>query len=130
MSNPQNFFDDAKVGDDALCVRRGWVKINNVCIQDKYSIIAEGYGYTLEGKVEKTDAQPSLFPSDKVPQYFLDLFPRPKRKVKKTMERWVVVWSDETIGGYCASKDRAEKTAELYCGGVVVKLTGEYEVEE
>jgi hypothetical protein len=60
----------------------------------------------------------------------LKLIERPKKKVKKIIERWINVYEDGLAGIVYDSEQRARQSAQgaaTYVG--VVKLTGEYEVE-
>ena len=85
MSELPRLFENAKVGDEVMCARCGWQKITSIHAGDTYGIFANGSSYTIDGKFYECDKAPSLWPADKVPQYFLDLFPRQK----KTIEGWV-----------------------------------------
>ncbi len=72
--------------------------------------------FTRDGKLESFHKEPSL-----------KLVERPKKKVKKTIERWANIYSSYIISNYDSEK-HANKCAEdrIAC----VKLTGTYEVEE
>lgn len=129
MSELPRLFENAKVGDEVLCARRGWIKISAINHDSCYPIYCQHLSYTLDGKFVEGDKAPSLWPADKVPQYFLDLFPRPKKKVKKTVEVWAVILPNGSMVAFCISKEHAEKTSQFY-EVVVVKMTGEHEVEE
>ena len=123
MSELPRLFENAKVGDDVLCARRGWVKISRIDHDSGYPIRTKFDSYTLDGKCLEGDSEPTLWPADNVPQYFLDLFPRPKKKVKKVIERWANVYPD-TMSFY-----RSEEIADCYSNPeriACVKLTGEY----
>lgn len=74
--------------------------------------------FTADGKDKPWHREPSL-----------KLVSRPKKKVMKTIERWVNIWSTDSSEGYSyATKERAE---ENIVGPIAtVKLTGSYESEE
>ena len=133
-----NIFENAKVGDSVFWTVCGWCKIIKINHDAEFPITVEGTDgdgdemtdtFTMCGRPHILEKFPTLFPEDKVPQYYLDLCPRLKRKVKKTLEIWANIYSD---GRYCVipSKESAHKR---FCDGCIapcVKLHGEYEVEE
>lgn len=128
MSELPKIFEDAKVGDDVLCPRRGWLKIQGIRCHyaECYPIKTEYESYMLDGKLSINDKAPSLWPADKVPQYYLDLFPRPKKKVKKVIERWLLVSKDGCTNG----EVYLESPPSCWYFNTPVRVTGEYEVEE
>ena len=127
MSELQMLFENAKVGDDVLCTRRGWVKIIRIN-RNSYPIVTSGeYSYTLCGRSSVDGAQSILWPADKVPQYLLDRFPHPKRKIKKTLTRWVNLYNDGVVSRTYLSKEDAELKKIPHKQAIQVKLTGEYE---
>lgn len=120
-----NIFENAKVGDDVLCPRRGWLKIQGI-EEEIYPIIAGYSSYMLDGRYLESDKEPSLWPADKVPQYYLDLFPRPNKNVKKVIERWLLIDEDGNADGMIYFES---PTSRGYFN-IPVRVTGEYEVEE
>ena len=124
MTELPRLFENAKVGDDVLCARRGWVKISRIDHDSGYPIRTQFDSYTLDGKSLEGDSEPTLWPADKVPQYFLDLFPRPKKKVKKTIERWLLLNAD----GLSDGNVYFESPLSLKYFNTPVRVTGEYEV--
>lgn len=124
-------FANAKVGDLVFSVRnQSWTRILCIMGNDcEYPIRVSSPGgnssYTIDGKHTFYDKFPTLFPADQVPDYYLEYCPRPKFKVKKTIERWVYV-QDETIEGEVCFLQPCDVIGK----GTWVKVSGEYEVEE
>ena len=83
MTELPNIFENAKVGDDVLCIRRGWLVIDSIHRESNYPINTKYSSYMLDGRYLEDDKAPSLWPADKVPQYYLDLFPRPEEEGKE-----------------------------------------------
>ena len=81
--------------------------------------------YTVGGRYDKTHKSRVLF-WDKVPEPVAP--PRPKRIVKKKIERWANIYPNECVyfakDKYCA--DRKANEDRIAC----VKVTGEYFIEE
>jgi hypothetical protein len=120
-----------KNGDDVLNLRQGWG-----------TVVAEDYSksccmfnfpkgahiiFRKDGRFQEEDEYPSAFTREEAAIKFPE-YPAPKRKVKKTLERWVNVYSDrESIGYmYHIDADKVSVLDRIAC----VKLTGDYEVEE
>lgn len=95
---------------------------NDMPGSDKYPFVLATPGddrqatFTIDG---------SMFIGEKT---ILQLVERPKKKVKKTVERWAIITDSSSLVVYMDQKD-AERYAKDR-GYSVVKLTGEYEVEE
>ncbi len=62
----------------------------------------------------------------------LQLVERPKRKVKKQVEWWANLYTEDYMDTeeFCATKEDADRVAMGTKRIACVKLTGEYEVEE
>ena len=125
-------FESAKVGDLVFFTKRGWGTIKGINMDTAHPICIEYDGceetFMLDGRYAGIDKFPTLFPENMVPQYYLDLCPRPKQKVKKTLEIWANIYPDGKFNVY-SSEELANKRASsrrIDC----LKLTGEYEVEE
>ena len=127
-----NIFENAKIGDWVFWVKRGWRTITDVRMDLTFpiTIMCDRFkeDFMLDGRYSSSDKFPTLFPEDKVPQYYLDLCPKPKRKVKKIIEIWVNIYPDGKFNVYY-SEELANKRASSERIGCA-KLTGEYEVEE
>ena len=132
-----NIFENAKVGDWVFWTTNGWCKILNIKHSERFPVLVEGTDsdgdiievrFTLCGRLYTSDKFPTLFPEDKVPQYYLDLCPRPKRKVKKTLEIWVNIFPDGGFTVYNSKKivDDLAVSTRIAC----IKMIGEYEEEE
>ena len=128
-----NIFENAKVGDLVFWVKIGWGTIKEIRSEFMYPIsvsfeLDTNEEFMLDGRCSVTDKLPTLFPENTVPQYYLDLCPRPKRKVKKTLEVWANIYPYSKFSVY-TSEELANKRA---CSGRITcaKLTGEYEIAE
>ena len=132
-----NIFENAKVGDWVFWTTNGWCKILNIKHSERFPVLVEGTDsdgdrievrFTLCGRLYTSDKFPTLFPENTVPQYYLDLCPRPKRKVKKTLEVWANIYPGGKFNVYSSEKlaDKRAGSRRIGCA----KLTGEYEVEE
>ena len=128
-----NIFENAKVGDLVFCVKIGWGTIKEIRSEFMHPIsvsfeLSANEEFMLDGRCSVADKLPTLFPENMVPQYYLDLCPRPKRKVKKTLEIWVNIFPDDGFTVYNSKKiaDDLAVSTRIAC----VKMTGEYEVEE
>ena len=132
-----NIFENAKVGDLVFWTTNGWCKIVDIRHGRDFPIAVEVIDedgdpdetdFTLCGRRFKHDKFPTLFPEDKVPQYYLDLCPRPKRKVKKTLEIWTNVYPHKEYFSYFSEElaNKQASTGRIAC----VKMIGEYEEEE
>lgn len=126
-----------EVGQYVFWPPKGWGIVKS-CDSTDYSIevrFNDGCeeNFTKEGKYYDYDDFVSLFDSvDSMIEYFKQNDPpKPKRKVKKTFEGWAAINKEEKVWGIYTSKKAAESQAD--CNeyfNIVVKLTGEYEVEE
>ena len=132
-----NIFENAKVGDLVFWTMNGWCKILNIYNDEEFPVLVGGTDcngdiikakFTLCGRLYPYYKFPTLFPEDKVPQYYLDLCPRPKRKVKKTLEIWVNIFPDGGFTVYNSKKiaDDLAVSTRIAC----IKMIGEYEEEE
>jgi hypothetical protein len=123
-----------ETGDEVFSPDYGWGKVTNIREGGMYPVAASFKNtnsnlYTMEGKRTEFSAAPTLFPSHLVPQYYLDLCPRPKRRVVKTLERWVNLYPHGAAYTYNTLEDAERNIASISeCGPI--KLTGTYEVEE
>ena len=90
MNELPKVFENAKAGDFVFTTRNGWSVITAIIDNPREVYPVEIYGSdecTLDGRYSTEEKAPSAWPAGKVPQYYLDLFPRPKKKVKKVIER-------------------------------------------
>ncbi len=95
-----------KVGQDVFESQFGWVKINSINLEPQDPnpvsvVFSDGQScyYTLDGKLKESDPFPILFES---PEAMIEYFktnapPKPKKKVKKTVEGWA---REQLCGGY------------------------------
>ena len=126
-------FENARVGERLWHIRRGWGTISAICTDGVEVVMDAEEPYvsldynmpfvSLDGKENKSDLTPSWF-WDKVNLIAPE---RPKRKVKKAVERWVKRYS-WGIGEVVYNSEDSVPQNEPNLGAV--KLTGEYEVEE
>jgi hypothetical protein len=107
-----------EVGQDVFSSRKGWGKVAFVHPQGKYPVVVDsedskGDTYTLEGVSWHSNKYPELFGSfDAMIEYFKkNAPPKPKVKVKKTMEIYVNIYKDNK--------------SDLLLPGVYPKLTKE-----
>ena len=131
MNELPKVFENAKAGDFVFTTRNGWSVITAIIDNPREVYPVEIYGSdecTLDGRYSTEEKAPSAWPADKVPQYYLDLFPRPKKKVKKVIERQINIYKTN-VGETHINKATADRLASYDCIECV-KLTGEYEVEE
>ena len=126
------YFDGIKVGDKVYSMAYGWGVVCHLWARGLYPLeikFTSGKGaYTLDGEQYLGELQTLFW--DK-PEFTPP--PRPKRKVKKTIEWWVNVYPGGCLGHGQETKEEADKAAigSIYGSPVAcVKLTGEYEVEE
>ena len=125
-------FKNTKVGDSVFNTHSGWGTVIEIDLSRVYPIVVKtgkcNQSFTIDGRCTKSQLAPICWLENDVPQYYLDLFPCPKKKVKKTIERWVNIYEDFTSFGHFSEVEADAYAAEDRIG--CVKLTGEYEVEE
>lgn len=123
-------FENAKVGDEVFSVNIGWGEIAKFKDDDtNYPVIVRFKdnvmeSYTIDGRVGTRSALPTLFPSHLVPQYYLDLCPRPKRKVTKEFKGILMLSAHGNIVGF------VDDVNHIWRGFRAAPFTGTYEVEE
>ena len=125
---------DAIVGDKVWDVQRGWGNIIEIDPTSYYPIVVrfvyenhdEVDTYMFDGRSKEIHKNPTLF-WDEIK---ITPPPRPKRKVKKSIEGWANVYKHGRWWYFYEDKERADWADS--CGERVacVKLTGEYDVEE
>ena len=129
------YFDGIKVGDRVYDMRDGWGSANIVCspVSPRLLIFFDNgmaRQFSLDGQFAPQCPQ-SLF-WDK-PEFTPP--PRPKRKVKKSLEGWAVVCSGGGAVFFTHESDARAHARDIeaegwYSVSAIVKLTGTYEVEE
>jgi len=120
---------EVKVGDRlwSLCI--GWVIVANVnadgTILAKPSYPTTEWCWTVDGKKfhNTKEALRDIY-WDEVK---ITPPPKPKRKVKKVIEKWMNL-NDGILSSVWSTEESARENLRL--GHIMVKLTGEYEVEE
>lgn len=128
-------FSNAKVGDKVFSLKFGWGKIINTSYSNDFplnvSFATKGYSsYTLDGKSWMQDEYPSLFWNRPV----ID-DPAPKRKVKKTITKWINLYTDSKrnwTNGY-ESKEEATELSKKTIGYIKVLVVAQpvvFEYEE
>ena len=119
-----SYFDGIKVGDKIWTIQDGEVEVREIEKGSALPIITTGLRYTMEGRFLVGDKHQSAFWSD--PHIVAP--PKPKRMVKKVIERWVAIGSlgQISLGWGGESEIRAYMPSAKH----YVKLTGEYEEEE
>lgn len=124
-----NDFSSVKVGDKLWSIQLGECEVmganyNHVVVKRVSSTV--DLCYELDGKHLKGDAHQSLFwfkPEIIAP-------PRPKRKVTKTLERWVNVYPGD-LSGIRLHRSESDALCNALDGAIAtVRVTGTYEVEE
>lgn len=107
---------------------RGWGEIKQFCTGDyPISVLLDSgiiISFSVDGRYSKHHSTSLFWDEIKFTEP-----PRPKRMIKKTIEKWINIYSSNlpTIGAY-PCEDQANQFAakgRIAC----VKLTGEYEVE-
>jgi len=128
----KNDFSKAKVGDRVWHFSFGWGEVKNISKEMGVLVSFDSEPFEnctwflFDGRFTCNDVLPSLFWNE----IQFEIPPMPKRKVKKTIERWINIYSHGKAGDYChKTKESAEQGATSE-GAIQVKLTGEYEVEE
>lgn len=134
-----SYFDGIKVGDRVYDMRFGWGEVVGYYTQLIYKIevifdMGRQVDFTMDGQYMDDNYQTLFW--DK-PEFIPP--PRPKRKVKKTIEQWVNVHhanGKTKFSCACDTKEEADAFEEANIRNglnrriACVKLTGEYEVEE
>ena len=132
------YFDGIKVGDKVYSMAYGWGVVCHLWARGLYPLgikFTSGKDtYTLDGEQYLGELQTLFW--DK-PEFTPP--PRPKRKVKKLVERWMNVHHVDGKTSFsrgCDTKEEADAFEEANIRNgrnrriACVKLTGEYEVEE
>lgn len=129
-------FRDAKPGQKVWCVLNGWGVIKSINkswgfpVRVYFEHIDYEVGYTYDGK---------LFDNNKNPCLFWDEIqitppPKPKRKVKKTIEGWANIYHLNPDGVTQLFMHNTKESAEecnVKCEGVcAAPATLTYEIEE
>lgn len=120
-----------KVGDRVYDVRKGLCTIaviNTDCGSTYPIMTTAGDGFTLDGRWDRRDANPTLLTAEEARAKGYDV-PKIKRKGTKEVKIWVNIYPDGEVGNNHPTKEEADKHASIdriAC----VKLTGTYEVEE
>ena len=127
------YFDGIKVGDRVYSLAFGFGRVDGIDLSDDdyplwVNFLRDGQSFTMDGEYEKGELQ-TLFWDKPV----FDPPQRPKRKVKKTIERWCFV--NPVTGNLHSGLWSTQEAAVLARGYLPlswnpVKLIGEYEVEE
>lgn len=120
------YFDGIKVGDQVYDMAHGWGRVNKIesgLMLVDFCTMA-GW-YSPDGSISGGYYRQTIFWDKPV----FDPPQRPKRKVKKTIERWVNAYFN---GGHYITWDTKEDADKAARSGRIacVKLIGEYEVEE
>lgn len=133
-----SLFDGVKNGDWACTAMNGWGKVYVDESNENYPIVIltafKSESFTYDGCYRGRDKAPTAWPEGKVPQYYLDIYgPPPKKMVKKKVKYFLNLYCDG-IGeidacGYI-DEERAKLLAEEQAIGVAVPFEYEYEVEE
>lgn len=135
------YFDGIKVGDRVYDMRWGWGEVVNVG-GGNYPISVDfepriRTSFCMDGKWTDDSLQ-TLFWSK--PEFIPP--PRPKRVVKRTIERWVNVYDGPELADCFMNEKQANYGHTVFtrssaytamgcpCRIARVRLTGEYEVEE
>lgn len=127
MCDSSSDFSGVKVGDKLWSVQLGECEVLYISTGE-WPIVCQnerGTGaYTANGKKMEDDVNPSLFWSR--PKIIAP--PKPKRKVVKTVERWLNVHKDGRTFTFSSERDANQRSdfERIAC----VRLTGTYEVEE
>ena len=132
-----NDFSDAMIGDKVYDIIQGpgiIIKTDalgdypiGVSLEDKECTGRKAYStYTLDGHVDTRNTGPSLYWSK--PE--ITIPPKPKRKVTRTIERWINIYPHNAFeSSVYTTRADAERCQGLNCIGQVM-LTGSYEREE
>lgn len=121
-------FKGAKAGDSVFSMHTGWGVITRVDNDDVPIRVGDNW-YMLDGRVGEDDIMPVCWPEKHVPQYILDQYPKPKRKVQVTKECWGNIYPDNKVIVHPDEK-KAIECAGYNAVAVAVKFIGTYEVEE
>lgn len=129
--------DKVQPGDWVFTIHSGWEQVKEVRIlRGEVWIGCNGCvsAYTRSGKSSEADVYPSAWPENhpEIPHWAP---PRPKRKVRKQVEKYVSVYANEETGEEFVGVslyDSQEEAMDHPTLTVItcVKLKGEYEIEE
>lgn len=137
MDFSKNDFSQAKVGDQVWHFAYGWGVIEQINHVSPFPLAVRFddrviMGFDFEGKYHATDKQSSLFWNE----IHFDIPAPPKRKVKKSIERWAAYDSKDGELTIVNSEEQANHAAERWnndtqqCRWQVVKTLTTYEIEE
>lgn len=118
-----NIFESAKVGDAVFTVSGGWAVITDIDNSNRPIGIGSCW-YRKDGCETSWSKYPSCWPAHLVPQYYLDLCPRPKRKVVKEFNGILMLSPHGNIIGF------VDDVNHIWKGFRAAPFTGTYEVEE
>jgi hypothetical protein len=120
-------FENARVGDRVWSVEYGWGTVESVS-KGVYPVVVSfdcgiDVTYTFSGMPRSSGLQTLFWDEVKI-----EAPPRPRRKVKRTIEGWANVYSNELLTFHDSKEDADNEVS--YNRIACVKLTGEYTVEE
>jgi hypothetical protein len=120
-------FENARAGDRVWSVEYGWGTVESVS-KGVYPVVVSfdcgiDVTYTFSGMPRSSGLQTLFWDEVKI-----EAPPRPRRKVKRTIEGWANVYSNELLTFHDSKEDADNEVS--YNRIACVKLTGEYTVEE
>jgi hypothetical protein len=115
-----------KVGDLVFCLMCGWGIINRYDLTSGFPLVVEfeyiTQMFTIYGKNHSKEKHPILFTREEAAVKFPE-YPEPKRKVKKTLERWISIYpNDVTYTDKEKPKENAHnRTGLLHCERIEIQ---------